>query len=244
MPNENLMGKRHIQGSYAAFGGTFPPPEPIARRVLQVATYGCLPRGNNHANIIVAKGAMIAQLVASTAMLPCMSEKLQLQVACLKGRHGVQCDREADMLDFESIGKTIHDLRVEHGYSQDSLAELLGVSHQAVSRWELGMTVPTVDNLVELCDLFEVNFEQLLCLNRKACFDERDIFKGHSRMFVLKQIIKGKLNFDVAANFNIFFPQERLMLLRAVKEGKLTVNKFVLYDKLTNEERRLLGGAK
>lgn len=34
------------------------------------------------------------------------------------------------------------------------------------------------------------------------------------------------------------------MLLRAVKEGKLTVNKFVLYDKLTNEERRLLGGAK
>lgn len=34
------------------------------------------------------------------------------------------------------------------------------------------------------------------------------------------------------------------MLLRAVKEEKLSVNKFVLNDKLTNEERRLLRGAK
>ena len=30
------------------------------------------------------------------------------------------------MLDFESIGKVIHELRTKHGYSQDSLAELLG----------------------------------------------------------------------------------------------------------------------
>lgn len=148
------------------------------------------------------------------------------------------------MLDFESIGKVIHELRTKHGYSQDSLAELLGVSHQAVSRWELGMAVPTVDNLVELCDLFEVSFEQLLCLDKKAQFDPKDIFKGHSRMFVLKQIINGQFDFDVAANFNIFLPQERLMLLRAVKEGKLSVNKFVLNDKLTHEERRLLRGAK
>ena len=106
------------------------------------------------------------------------------------------------------------------------------------------MAVPTVDNLVELCDLFEVSFEQLLCLDKKAQFDPKDIFKGHSRMFVLKQIINGQFDFDVAANFNIFLPQERLMLLRAVKEGKLSVNKFVLNDKLTNEERRLLRGAK
>ena len=118
------------------------------------------------------------------------------------------------------------------------------MSHQAVSRWELGMAVPTVDNLVELCDLFEVSFEQLLCLDKKAQFDPKDIFKGHSRMFVLKQIINGQFDFDVAANINIFLPQERLMLLRAVKEGKLSINKFVLNDKLTNEERRLLRGAK
>lgn len=148
------------------------------------------------------------------------------------------------MLDFESIGNTIHDLRIAHGYSQDQIAELLGVSHQAVSRWELGLTAPTVDNLVELCELFEVSLEKLLCLNKEIHLDEKDIFKRHSRMFVVKQIASGACNYDVAANFNIFFPQERLLLLRAVKEGKLQVNMPLLHGKLTPEEMRFLTGGK
>ncbi len=148
------------------------------------------------------------------------------------------------MLDFQSIGDNIHDLRVKHGYSQDALAELLGVSHQAVSRWELGLTAPTVDNLAELCDLFDVSFENLLCLNKEVQWNEKDIFKGHSRMFVVKQIIDGNCKFDVATNFNIFFPQERLMLLRAIKDGKLQVSLPLLYDKLTPEELQLMKGGR
>lgn len=146
------------------------------------------------------------------------------------------------MLDLQAIGSNIHDLRVKYGYSQDKLADLLGVSHQAVSRWELGLTAPTVDNLAELCDLFEVGFEQLLCLNKNVEFDEQDIFRGHSRMFVLKQIINGNCKFDVAENFNVFFPQERLILLRAIKDGKISVNTDVLRRKLTYEEQRILEG--
>lgn len=148
------------------------------------------------------------------------------------------------MLDFETIGANIHDLRAAHGYSQDQIAELLGVSHQAVSRWELGLAAPTVDNLVELCELFDVSLEQLLCLNKEIKFDEKDIFKGHSRIFVVKQIAGGDCDYDVAANFNVFFPQERLLLLRAVKEGKLHVNRKLLMDKLTPEEMQLLTGVK
>lgn len=146
------------------------------------------------------------------------------------------------MLDLQAIGSNIHDLRVKYGYSQDKLADLLGVSHQAVSRWELGLTAPTVDNLAELCDLFEVEFEQLLCLNKNVEFDEQDIFRGHSRMFVLKQIINGNCKFDVAENFSVFFPQERLILLRAIKDGKISVNTDVLRRKLTYEEQRILEG--
>jgi len=146
------------------------------------------------------------------------------------------------MLDLQAIGNNIHDLRVKHGFSQDKLADLLGVSHQAVSRWELGLTAPTVDNLAELCDLFEVGFEQLLCLNKNVEFDDHDVFRGHSRMFVLKQIINGNCKFDVAENFNVFFPQERLMLLRAIKEGKINVNTDVLRRKLTYEEQRIFEG--
>lgn len=66
---------------------------------------------------------------------------------------------------------------VQNTGTVDSLAELLGVSHRAVSRWELGMAVPTVDNLVELCDLFEVSFEQLLCLDKKRNLTQRTFSK-------------------------------------------------------------------
>ncbi len=146
------------------------------------------------------------------------------------------------MLDFEAIGNNIHDLRVSQGYSQDKLAELLGVSHQAVSRWELGLAAPSVDNLVELCSLFDTSFEQLLCLNKCITLDEKDIFKGHSRMFVVKELTSGNYDYDVAENFNIFFPQERLMLLRAIKEGKLKADLPKLMHKLTPEETNLLTG--
>ena len=144
------------------------------------------------------------------------------------------------MLDFEAIGANIHRLRVEHGYSQGAIAELLGVTHQALSRWELGLTAPTVDNLVELCDLFEVSLEQLLCLDKELNLDEKDIFKGHSRMFVVKKIANGEFQYDIAANFNLFFPQERMLLLRAVKAGKISTDIKRLTKKLTPEELRFL----
>jgi len=146
------------------------------------------------------------------------------------------------MLDFQAVGNNIRSLRIKDGYSQDKLSELLGVSHQAVSRWELGLTAPSIDNLVELCDLFGVGFDELLCINRKIEWDAKDIFKGHSRMFVIKQITENEIEYDVVKNFHLFMPQERILILKAVKNGKITVNKSALYNKLTPEETRYLKG--
>lgn len=148
------------------------------------------------------------------------------------------------MLDLQSVGENIRSLRIDKGLSQDYIAELLGVSHQAVSRWENGLAAPSVDNIAELCEVFDVSFEQLLCLNRQIQWDAKDIFKGHSRMFVVKQIVSGQVEYDVVSNFNVFMPQERLMILRAIKEGKLKVNLNRLYCKLTPDELRYLGGKK
>ena len=63
-------------------------------------------------------------------------------------------------------------------------------------------------------------------------------------MFVVKKLATGGCDYDIAANFNVFFPQERLLLLRAVKEGKLQVNMPLLLNKLTPEEKRFLTGSK
>ena len=55
---------------------------------------------------------------------------------------------------------TIH--RKKNGLSQEDLADKLGVSRQAISRWELGSTMPDATNLLELSDLFGVSVDYLL----------------------------------------------------------------------------------
>ena len=56
----------------------------------------------------------------------------------------------------------IVELRKAKGLSQEELAEQLGVSRQAVSRWELGNTLPDIPNLVQLCGIFEVSADYLV----------------------------------------------------------------------------------
>lgn len=53
-------------------------------------------------------------------------------------------------------------LRKAKGMSQEELAEKLEISRQAVSRWELGATMPDAGNLLQLSDLFQVSTDYLL----------------------------------------------------------------------------------
>lgn len=54
-------------------------------------------------------------------------------------------------------------LRKQQGLSQEALAEQLGVSRQAVSRWETGSALPDAGNLLQLSRLFGVTADSLLC---------------------------------------------------------------------------------
>jgi transcriptional regulator with XRE-family HTH domain len=53
-------------------------------------------------------------------------------------------------------------LRKENGMSQESLAEALGVSRQAVSKWESGQSYPEMDKMIALSDLFHVSMDYLV----------------------------------------------------------------------------------
>lgn len=146
------------------------------------------------------------------------------------------------MLDFQAVGEQIHKLRVRNGYSQDGLAEVLFVTRQAVSRWELGQTLPSVDNLAELCKLFRVSFEELLCMGQVTELDENDLFKGHSREFVVDSIISGKQKVNLPDVLYQFSPKERLAILKAVKERKIKTDLSELLPLLTQNERIYMGG--
>ncbi len=53
-------------------------------------------------------------------------------------------------------------LRTQYGYSQEVLAEKLNVSRQAVSKWELGTTLPETDKVIAISDFFAVSTDYLL----------------------------------------------------------------------------------
>ena len=61
-----------------------------------------------------------------------------------------------------TIDQKIVQLRTAKGISQEQLAELLGVSRQSVSKWEMGQTLPQIDKVLQLSEIFSVSTDELL----------------------------------------------------------------------------------
>ena len=70
-----------------------------------------------------------------------------------------------------TFGEKLHRLRKERGWSQEALAAEIGVSRQAVSRWELGEVVPDTASVLAVSRLFGVSTDYLLL---EACASEED----------------------------------------------------------------------
>ena len=60
------------------------------------------------------------------------------------------------------VGENIARLRVSFRMTQQQLAAALGVSHQAVSKWETGAALPDIESLLNISRLFGATMEQLL----------------------------------------------------------------------------------
>lgn len=60
------------------------------------------------------------------------------------------------------ISEKIIELRKSRGWSQEQLAEQLGISRQSVSKWESDMAVPDLDRIIKMSDLFGVSVDYLV----------------------------------------------------------------------------------
>lgn len=78
-------------------------------------------------------------------------------------------------MDQIKIGKFIASCRKEQGMTQASLAENLGISDRAVSKWETGKSMPDSGIMLELCDLLKINVNELLSGERimAEAYDKR-----------------------------------------------------------------------
>lgn len=61
-----------------------------------------------------------------------------------------------------NIADRIQFLRKQKGYSQEELADKMGVSRQAVSKWESEQSVPDLEKIIVMSELFEVTTDYLL----------------------------------------------------------------------------------
>ena len=92
----------------------------------------------------------------------------------------------------------LQQLRKANGYSQDVLAEKLGISRQAVSKWERAESSPSVDNLLDLARLYGITVDEMLNTD-----GDRVVIKTQSNT---KKDIKGKLKslISKANDFGIY----------------------------------------
>ena len=61
-----------------------------------------------------------------------------------------------------NLSEKLMELRKGRGLTQEQLAEEMNVSRQAISRWELGVAVPSLENLIKLCGLYGVPLDYLI----------------------------------------------------------------------------------
>lgn len=74
------------------------------------------------------------------------------------------------------LGVNIRRCRIEKGLTQEKLAYELGVSAQAVSRWENNITYPDISMLPIIADYFEVSIDELMGRVKECSLEEREAF--------------------------------------------------------------------
>ena len=61
-----------------------------------------------------------------------------------------------------TIGKSIKEKRIEQGLSQQSLANMIGVTHASISYWENGVNIPNVFDVWKIADVLNISIDELV----------------------------------------------------------------------------------
>ncbi len=79
------------------------------------------------------------------------------------------------------LGENIRSLRIASGITQEQFGYEMGVSAQAVSRWENGATYPDITMLPAIADFFDVTLDELMGRGQAIDIDEREGFFKKTR---------------------------------------------------------------
>lgn len=92
-------------------------------------------------------------------------------------------------MDQKEIGQKIKALRIKNNLTQQKLAEMLGVTYQAVSKWETGKNIPDLAILQLISEKFKVDMQALLMGKVKANKSKRVYILVNIMVFILMLLL-------------------------------------------------------
>ncbi len=100
-----------------------------------------------------------------------------------------------------NIGDKILELRKSRGYSQEDVANKLDVSRQTISKWETNQSLPDLDKLIPLCELFQISTDELLLNKSHENMNEEKVIDNS---IYINRAIKNKRKFAINLCVSIF----------------------------------------
>ncbi|PAT01766.1 hypothetical protein CI105_04560 [Candidatus Izimaplasma bacterium ZiA1] len=172
------------------------------------------------------------------------------------------------MINLQKIGEKITESRIKNNLTQSELADKLYVTHQAVSKWENGKSIPSIEVLVSLTKLFNISIDYLLDdseidsndFESMLSFLPRDIafkdyinsasnnqiidafykFNIEERQYILDLIISSNIKLDIKKIWPYLNKKERNYLLNVILTNKLDFNVTSIIHQLSQEETLLV----
>jgi len=147
------------------------------------------------------------------------------------------------MLNLEKIGKKITTQRKHNGLTQLELADTLYVTHQAVSKWENGKSIPSIEILVELTKLFNISIDYLLDNTEIKENDFQTMFKQNTREAVLSSFFQNEnINKEIKNIFYLLSQSERILIIDRLIAQTLNIDIKSIWPYLNIQERSYLLG--
>jgi transcriptional regulator with XRE-family HTH domain len=173
------------------------------------------------------------------------------------------------MLNLEQIGHKITEQRKRLNLTQKSLAETLFVTHQAVSKWEKGKSIPSIEILFEMTQLFNISIDYLLddsiiedtdyelqfkqnprkaviskfLHSNQCCNNLEDIFyllNNEERDQIIDLLLSKKIQVDLDKVWHVFSKPERIKIISVILSKKYEYDLQIIYPRLTRTEQLLI----
>jgi len=146
------------------------------------------------------------------------------------------------------VGKIIKEIRENAGLSQEQFAEKLAISRQAVSKWERGVALPDIENIMYISDLFNVSLDTIVKgdekMTKKIISDSKNA-KIMNKLFIGIMIVVTAI-FAFIMGFGgivslVFDPKAIIiivifpLLFQYIMYGKFFINAFSVLTKSEKE---------